>query len=270
MLRECSEREPRLRARPREPDRRAHRLQRRPRAAVRDRRGRDGAAEPIAGAEIDAPRADLGENDAFALAAPRAGAGWRAFVRGTVAELRAAGVALRGARLADRAATLPRGAGLSSSAALEVALCLALLARGGRAERRPRELARLCSRVENDWVGAQTGLLDQLAVAVRRDGPRRCGSTSARSTVEPVPLDLGDWRLVTLDSGERHAHAAAATTSAARECREACERSASPRCATRRADARRGPARAAGPPRAPRARRERARDAASRRCATAT
>ena len=59
-----------------------------------------------------------------------------------------------------------RGAGLSSSAALEVALCLALLALTGHApgESIERiEIARLCARVENEWVGARTGLLDQLA-----------------------------------------------------------------------------------------------------------
>ena len=58
---------------------------------------------------------------------------------------------------------MPRGSGLSSSAALEVALCLAMLGLAGETPPPDVELARLCSRVENDWVGARTGLLDQVA-----------------------------------------------------------------------------------------------------------
>ena len=58
--------------------------------------------------------------------------GWRALPRGVVAELVAAGSSLRGTRLVIES-DLPMGAGLGSSAALEAALALALLARGGRA-----------------------------------------------------------------------------------------------------------------------------------------
>ena len=63
---------------------------------------------------------DLG-HDSFALEAPRAG-GWRAFVRGACAELAGGRVPLRGATL-EITRDVPRGSGLSSSAALEVALC---------------------------------------------------------------------------------------------------------------------------------------------------
>ena len=57
-------------------------------------------AEPLAGGEVVAEARDLGETDAFPVANPPRGDGWRAFVRGTVAELRAAGVPVPGARLA--------------------------------------------------------------------------------------------------------------------------------------------------------------------------
>src|SRR5215208_4971903 len=109
-------------------------------------------AEPLAGGEIRAEARDIGEADAFPVAAPAAAGGWRAFVRGTVAELRAAGIDVPGARLAI-SGDLPQGSGLSSSAALEAALCLALLALAGAEEPDRTELAKLCSRVENDWVG---------------------------------------------------------------------------------------------------------------------
>jgi galactokinase len=178
-------------------------------------------AEPLAGGEIRAEARDLGETDAFPVAAPGRAEGWRAFVRGTVAELRAAGVPVPGVRLAF-SGDVPLGSGLSSSAALEAALCLALLAVAGAEEPDRTELAKLCSRVENDWVGAETGLLDQLASLRSRAGEaiRIDFSTLA---LEPVPLQLGDWRLVTLDSGAEHVHAAGGYNERRAECRAACE-----------------------------------------------
>jgi galactokinase len=68
------------------------------------------------------------------------------------------------------------------------------------------ELARICSRVENDWVGAQTGLLDQIAsLCGERGSALRVDFRSLEVT--PVPLRLAGWVLVTVDSGERHANA---------------------------------------------------------------
>ena len=119
-------------------------------------------------------------------------------------------------------ATCPQGSGLSSSAALETALCLALLGVAGADEPDRVELAKLCSRVENDWVGAETGLLDQLASLLGEEG-HALRIDFATLALEPVPLDLGGWQLVTVDSGAAHAHAEAATTSAARECGAAAE-----------------------------------------------
>ena len=82
------------------------------------------------GPQIEARALDLGEEDSFDLAAPpRVSGDWRAFVRGVASELIAAGLPLVGARL-EIGGTVPRGAGLSSSAALEVALSLALIAKG--------------------------------------------------------------------------------------------------------------------------------------------
>jgi galactokinase len=177
----------------------------------------DGAAD----GRVEARALDLGETDAFAVAAPEPAEGWRAFVRGVVAELGRAGHAVRGGALTIRG-DVPRGSGLSSSAALEVALALALLAHSGIAELDRVELARLCSRVENDWVGAQTGLLDQLAGLCGREGHAlRLDMRDLR--VEPVAMELGGWRLVTVDSGVPRTHAGSGYNDRRRECREACE-----------------------------------------------
>jgi galactokinase len=169
---------------------------------------------------IEARAVDLEESDSFSLASPIAPAeGWRGFVHGAVGELLRCGLALSGARLSITG-DVPRGAGLSSSAALEVALTLALIALAGAPEPDRRDLARLCSRIENDWTGAQTGLLDQLASLF---GEADCAlRIDFRSlAVDPVALELGASRLVTVDSGEQHANAASGYNQRRAECARA-------------------------------------------------
>jgi galactokinase len=184
-------------------------------------RGVTVTAEATAGAEIEARALDLGEDDRFPLEGDLRGCdGWRAFARGTVAELRAAGYPLRPARLLIEGDLVP-GVGLSSSAALETALALALLALAGVEEPDRMELAKLCSRVENDWVGAETGLLDQLAALFGQEGHALRIDIRALVVV-PVPLDLGEWRLATLHSGTEHSHAASGYNERRAECRTAC------------------------------------------------
>ena len=139
------------------------------------------SAAASADGEIEAHALEFGEEDRFDDAATRRRpSGWRGLRarHGRGAERRRASTS-RGARLASRA-TCREGAGLSSSAALGSALCLALLAVAGRQPSPSRrELARLCSRVENDWVGAQTGLLDQMAALLRRARAMPSCSTAA-------------------------------------------------------------------------------------------
>ena len=171
---------------------------------------------------IEAIAVDVGERDSFQVGESRRTRGWRAFVRGAAGELSRAGVSVSGADL-EITGTVPRGAGLSSSAALEVALVLALLAVSGEPEPDRIELAKLCSRIENEWVGAQTGLLDQIASLCGRG---KCALRIDFRTLEvrPVPLDLAGFRLVTVDSGQKHAHAGSGYNDRRAECADACRR----------------------------------------------
>jgi galactokinase len=178
-------------------------------------------AQPAAGGDVCAEARDLDETDVFPAAEPGPAKGWRAFVRGTVAELRAAGVPVEGVRLSFDG-DVPQGSGLSSSAALETALSLALLAVAGAPEPDRTELAKLCSRVENEWVGAQTGLLDQLA-SLRCEPGHALRIDFATLALEPIPLDLHGWRLATLESGAEHSHAEGGYNERRAECRTACE-----------------------------------------------
>jgi galactokinase len=142
--------------------------------------------------------------------------GWRAFARGMVAELGE----LRPARL-EISGDVPQGSGLSSSAALEAALALALLAVAGREPGDLKALAKVCSRVENHWVGAETGLLDQFASLLSEEG--HVLKIDFRSLdVEAHPFELGGWQLVTVDSGATHTHAGSGYNQRRAECRAAC------------------------------------------------
>jgi len=173
-------------------------------------------------ARVTAVALDLGEDDSFDLDCPLRVPGWPAFVRGAVAELQRSGLELRGAAL-EIGGDVPRGAGLSSSAALEVALTLALIALAGADEPDRIELAKLCSTVENEWVGARTGLLDQLASLFgNRHNALRIDFRSLN--VRPVALELGGYTLVTLDSGESHTLSGSGYNERRDECAEACER----------------------------------------------
>jgi galactokinase len=169
---------------------------------------------------IEAWARDRDSRDGFGLDQVRPARGWRAFARGAVAELQRLGVPVGGARV-EITGTVPPGAGLSSSAALEVALTKALIALSGGPELDRIELARLGSRIENTWVGTQSGLLDQLASLYGQAG--HVLRIDFRSLdIQPIGLELGQHRLVTLDSGERHAHAVSGYNQRRAECAEAC------------------------------------------------
>jgi galactokinase len=84
---------------------------------------------------------------------------WSDYPIGVAVELERAGYRLRGARLEIRG-NVPIGAGLSSSASIEVATACALVANSELNIDR-RELALLCQRAENEFVGARVGIMDQ-------------------------------------------------------------------------------------------------------------
>jgi galactokinase len=177
-------------------------------------------AEPLEEDEIEVHAHDLGERDRFPLAAIEPARGWRAYVRGIASELMSAGLGPRGTRLAVRS-ELPPGGGLASSAALTIATALALLAAAGLAAPDPLRLARLCARVENRWAGADTGLLDQLAILCARPG-HAVRIDARAAAIEPVPLPLDGWTLYLLDSGVRHEHADGGYNERREECARAC------------------------------------------------
>ncbi|TFE25667.1 galactokinase [Frankia sp. B2] len=117
------------------------------------------------------------------------------------------------------ASDIPVGAGLSSSAALELAVALAGAHLAGLTPA-PTELALLAQRAENLWVGAATGLLDQFACAAGVAG-HALRIDCRTLTTEPVPLP-GGLAVVIIDTGSRRQ----VVTSEYATRRAECERAA--------------------------------------------
>ncbi|WP_086773255.1 galactokinase [Streptomyces bobili] len=136
---------------------------------------------------------------------PESDRAWTAYPAGVVWALREAGHPVTGADI-HLTSTVPSGAGLSSSAALEVVVALALndLFELGLAR---WQLARLCQRTENVYVGAPTGIMDQTASACCEAGHALFLDTRDLSQ-QQIPFDLAaeGMRLLVVDTQVKHAH----------------------------------------------------------------
>jgi len=128
---------------------------------------------------------------------------WSDFIRGVAAMLQGAGHRLSGANLVIHG-EVPLGAGLSSSASLEVATALALMGPSGIAMAR-LELAKLCQAAEHEYVGTRCGIMDQFIASFGVSGNAlMLDCRSLQYQLMPVPADL---RLVVCNSMVRHEHA---------------------------------------------------------------
>jgi len=159
---------------------------------------------------------DLDEAGEFDVDGVQRAGGWLDYVKGPAHGL-GRRQELRGMDLAI-ASTVPIGAGLSSSAALGVAVALAFEATSGIGVS-PLELARAVQRGENDIVGIPSGLLDMAASALCREGHALRIDFDAES-FEPVPLGR-DVAFVVAHSGVSRALADGGYADRVRECGEA-------------------------------------------------
>ncbi|HEX4650979.1 MAG TPA: galactokinase [Granulicella sp.] len=125
---------------------------------------------------------------------------WSAYPLGVLWSLRQAGFDSPGAAL-TLTGDVPQGAGLSSSASLEVATATALLGLAGATLPGP-QLAKICQRAENDFVGAPCGIMDQFISANGRHGSALILDTRALTfELAPIPAHL---RLVIANSMVKH------------------------------------------------------------------
>ncbi|WP_328732405.1 galactokinase [Streptomyces caniferus] len=134
---------------------------------------------------------------------PAPQAGWAAYPAGVVWAMREAGLPVGGADLHFES-TVPTGAGLSSSAALEIVTALALndlYALG----QEPQQLAGLAQRAENAFVGVPCGIMDQTAAACCTEGHALFLDTRDL-TRRQIPFDLAGegLRLLVVDTRVKH------------------------------------------------------------------
>jgi len=173
--------------------------------------GRDGSETRLYSADFDEMR-QVDDKDSS----------WADYPRGVAWAMGEAGHEIGGFRAAF-AGNVPLGSGLSSSAAIEAATALAIDAFFGFGVGRT-DLAIICQRAENDYVGVGTGIMDQYASLLCKAGEALlidCRSLDAKS----VPLDLEAAGLALVVCDTRVERGLADT--GYNDRRAACERAAS-------------------------------------------
>jgi len=144
---------------------------------------------------------------------------WSDYPVGVAVTLERAGFHVRGGRLEIKS-EVPMGSGLSSSAAIEVSTACALAANSGLVIDR-KELALLCQKAENEFVGARVGIMDQFVALFGEE--RRALLLDCRSLeykLLPVPSSV---RLVVCDTMVKHAIASSAYNERRAQCEAGVE-----------------------------------------------
>lgn len=158
------------------------------------------AVRPRLERRVRARSLDFKESVEFGLEDPAgAGVGWGEYLKGISWALRQSGYHLEGWE-GILGSDIPIGAGLSSSAALELGTAMVFRAVSGF-EWDPVTMARIGRAVENDWIGVNSGIMDQMIIALGQPGSAlRIDCRSLE--FEPVRLPDG-LRVVVIDSGTR-------------------------------------------------------------------
>ncbi|MBV6396664.1 MAG: Galactokinase [Anaerolineales bacterium] len=176
------------------------------------------ALRPRADRRVAVVSLDLNERSEFDLDSLERGTGWSEYLKGVAHELQVTGYRLRGWE-GVLTGDVPRGAGLSSSAALEMATARAFAEVSGFAWD-AMQMAQIGQRAESAWVGVHCGIMDQAVSAAAKAGYAfflDCRSLEYKHI--PLPKKVS---VVTLDTSTRRG----LVDSAYNERREQCERAA--------------------------------------------
>lgn len=140
---------------------------------------------------------------------------WSNYIRGVLWALGEIGIDLPGMEIAF-GGNIPQGAGLSSSAALEVVTAIVTQALTGF-KLEPSQLAVLCQRAENEFVGMKCGIMDQFISLMGQKGHALlldCRSLQ----FQQVPMELGEYRILICHSGVKHSLVASEYNLRRQEC----------------------------------------------------
>lgn len=177
------------------------------------------ALRPSADPQVTVHSLDFADTAVFDLThLQKTGPNWAEYIKGVAWALQTAGYPLQGWQ-GVLAGDVPLGAGLSSSAALELAVARAFIALNGQPWP-ATEMARLCQQAENEWVGVNCGIMDQLISATGQAGHAMLIDCRSLAT-KAVPLPPAT-AVVILDSSTRRG----LVDSAYNERRAQCEAAA--------------------------------------------
>ena len=179
------------------------------------------ALRPRRDGQVGVAALDVGESITFELGALSPGeAGWGQYVTGVAWALQHNGYNLSGWE-GVMSSDIPIGSGLSSSAALELAVARAFAAVSGFAWQ-PEGMARIAQQTENQWLKLRTGIMDQLIGATGVEGQALlidCRSLAR----EPVPLPSGAT-VVVMDTRTPRGLVNSAYNERRAECEQAAQR----------------------------------------------
>jgi galactokinase len=176
------------------------------------------AASPRTDGKIRVRTQTLDESAEFSLDESAEGENsWARYVKGVAGVLRSRGFALGGADLLIDS-EVPFGAGLSSSAALEVSLGLAMTLTSGLSVPL-RDLAFIGQQVEHKYIGVNSGIMDQFASALAKKSHALLIDCRSFQTTD-VPLVLRDAVLVVCDTNVKHELASSEYNTRRAECEE--------------------------------------------------
>ena len=142
---------------------------------------------------------------------------WSNYLRGVFVVFQEIGLKLTGVDIAFQG-NVPQGAGLSSSAALEVVTAIILQKLSGF-NKTPSELALLCQRAENRFVGMNCGIMDQF-ISMMGVADHALFLDCRSLEYRQVPLELGNYRIVICQSGVKHSLVESEYNQRRRECEQ--------------------------------------------------
>jgi len=178
------------------------------------------AAAATGSDEITLCSGNLGGEIVFSATSIKPAGDWGDYAKGVVAELIRRKYPIGGFN-AFFLSDLPIGAGLSSSAAMEVVLCR-LLGKLFGFSIPPEETALLCQKAEHEFAGTQCGIMDQFVSVAAASGNALFLDCDTLEH-EHVPLSLGDYMLVACDSRVRRELAASEYNKRRAECERGLE-----------------------------------------------
>lgn len=180
--------------------------------------------QPRQGRDVFATALDYNNSKCFSLDSINPVKGelhWIDYIKAVYWIFEQEGFILSGAELSIKS-DIPIGSGLSSSAALELAVAAALAEAHGL-QLSPEKISLLCQKAENNYIGVKSGIMDQYAIALSREKHVLlidCRSLEYRY----IPLDLGEYEMLVVDSRVDRSLASSAYNRRREECEEAVER----------------------------------------------